>query len=181
MTGVQTCALPIWAIGERDALLLLALVLLLRCVLDTWDTVYYALPFIFALLVWEVCGDNARNARPPVLALASTVLAWLSFQWLPEHASPDAQAAFFLAWTLALCAGLALRLYAPTVLANQPSAGDRSGGDTPHPPFGQRARPAGISDTSELPPAPSPAGIALEQRAAQEMTVSSLGSPVSTS
>jgi hypothetical protein len=167
------------AVGERDALLLLAFVLLLRCLLDTWDEVYYLLPFVLALLAWETCGDNA--ARPPVLALASTVLAWLSFQWLPEHVSPDLQASFFLAWTLPLCAGLALRLYAPTVLANQPSAGDRSGGDTPHPHFGQRARPAGISDTSGLPPAPSPAGIALEQRAAQEMTVSSLGSPVSTS
>jgi hypothetical protein len=54
--------------------------------------------------------------RPPALALASKVLAWLSFQWLPTHgASPDAQAAVFLVWTLPLAAGLALRLYAPGV------------------------------------------------------------------
>ncbi len=129
------------ALSERDALLLLALVLLLRCLLDTWDTVYYALPFVFALLAWEVCGDNAR---PPVLALASTALAWVSFQWLPAHnASADLQAAFFLAWTLPLCAGLALRLYGGSPL---------------------RARHAGSARV-----------------AAQEITVRSLGSPVSTS
>lgn len=98
-------------IGERDALLLLALVLLVRCVLDTWDTAYYALPFVLALLVWETRG---KSAHPPVLALASTVLAWVSYQWLGAHgASPDAQAVAFMAWTLPLVAGLALRLYTP--------------------------------------------------------------------
>ena len=35
--------------------------MLLRCVLDTWDTVYYLLPFVLALLAWEV----ARPGRPP--------------------------------------------------------------------------------------------------------------------
>ena len=65
---------------EQDALLALALVLLLRCLLDTWDAVYYPLPFVLALLAWEV-GGPARN--PPVLALAASVLVWISFQWLP--------------------------------------------------------------------------------------------------
>jgi hypothetical protein len=95
---------------EREALLALALLLLLRCVLDTWDNVYYPLPFLFALLAWEVRGPGAR---PPVLALSSTVLAWVSFQWLAAHVSPDAQAAFFLAWSLPLSAMLGLWLYAP--------------------------------------------------------------------
>ena len=36
----------------RSALLALALAMLLRCVLDTWDTEYYLLPFVFALLAW---------------------------------------------------------------------------------------------------------------------------------
>jgi Glycosyltransferase family 87 len=113
---------------ERTALLTLALLLLLRCVLDTWDAVYYPLPFIFALLAWEVRGPdrggvdqrpaiNQRSEihrRPPVLALSSTVLAWMSFQWLPAHGgSPDLQAAFFLAWTLPLAGALAMRLFAP--------------------------------------------------------------------
>jgi hypothetical protein len=97
-------------LSERDALLGLAVLLLMRCLLDTWDTVYYPLPFVLALLAWEVGGSSAR---PPLLALSSTVLAWVSFQWSPTHLSPDAQAAFFLAWTLPLAALLALALYAP--------------------------------------------------------------------
>jgi len=108
-------------LSERTALLALALVLLLRCVLDTWDAVYYPLPFVFALLAWEVCAPEAASAgrrsqleRPPVLALSSTVLAWVSFQWLPAHGgSPDLQAAFFLAWTLPLAGALGLCLFAP--------------------------------------------------------------------
>jgi hypothetical protein len=83
---------------------------LLRCVLDTWDTAYYMLPFIFALLAWEVSG---APQRPPVLAVAVTALAWISFEWLPGHVSADIQSAFFLAWSLPLCAALAWLLYAP--------------------------------------------------------------------
>lgn len=97
-------------VGERDVLLVLALAMLVRCLLDDWDVMYYLLPFIFALLAWEVCGPTKR---PPVLALSSTVLAWISFQWLPSHVSPDIQAAFFLAWSLPLAGGLAFALYAP--------------------------------------------------------------------
>jgi hypothetical protein len=97
-------------LSERDALLALALLLLMRCLLDTWDTVYYPIPFIFALFAWEVRGPSKR---PPVLALSSTVLAWISFQWSPAHVSPDAQAALFLAWSLPLAALLAVALYLP--------------------------------------------------------------------
>jgi hypothetical protein len=97
-------------LSERDALLALSLLLLLRCLLDTWDTIYYMLPFVLALLAWEVRGESDH---PPLLALASTVLAWISFQWLPAHVSADAQAAFFLAWTLPLAVMLSLRLFWP--------------------------------------------------------------------
>jgi hypothetical protein len=98
------------ALSEQDALLALALVLLLRCLLDTWDTVYYALPFLLALLAWEAGMDTRR---PPVLALLASVLVWISFQWLPQHVSADVQAAFFLAWALPSAGWLALRLFAP--------------------------------------------------------------------
>jgi len=96
--------------GQSDALALLALLLLLRCVLDTWDTVYYPIPFVLAMLAWESLG---AQRRPAMLALSSTVLAWVSFQWLPAHVSADLQAAFFLIWTVPLATGLALHLYAP--------------------------------------------------------------------
>jgi hypothetical protein len=93
----------------REALLLLALLMLLRCMLDTWDTSYYLLPFLLALTAWEAIGERGL----PAAALASTVVAWFGFVWLPLHASPDAQAAFFLAWTLPLATALAWRLCAP--------------------------------------------------------------------
>lgn len=94
---------------ETEALLLLALLLLLRCMLDTWDVVYYALPFVLALTAWE----TAVSRRPPVLALASAVAVWAGWRWLPGFASADAQAAFFIAWSVALAIGLARVLYLP--------------------------------------------------------------------
>ncbi len=127
------------AVGRADALLLLALLLLLRCMLDTWDNVYYPLPFILALLVWETC----TLPRPPILALAATVLVWFNV-WLSTHLSADAQAVFFLAWALPLGAGLALRLYAPErvgrwldALGSRPPAKPRP---APYPPYAQPAR-----------------------------------------
>jgi hypothetical protein len=109
------------AVGERsrrvltesDALLLLAVVLLARCMLDTWDNVYYPLPFVLALLCWEGLSFH----RPPILALCSTVAVWAGCRWMASFASADAQAAFFLAWTLPLALGLSLVLYAPERLA----------------------------------------------------------------
>jgi hypothetical protein len=98
------------ALGEQQALLALALVLLLRCLLDTWDTVYYPLPFLFALLAWEV-GRPGRSL--PTLALCASVLAWVNFVWIGEYVSADVQAAFFLAWTLPLAAWLGFQLHTP--------------------------------------------------------------------
>jgi hypothetical protein len=116
-------AAALWrrALREQDALLALTLALLLRCLLDTWDTSYYTIPFLLALLAWEV-SDNP--CRPPVLALACTVLAWASFQWLPEHASADLQSAAFLAWSVPLAGWLGLRLL---------SAGHRAPAEKPPP------------------------------------------------
>jgi len=113
-----------WTLGEQDALLALALLLLLRCVLDTWDTVYYPLPFVLALLAWEATRETSR---PPVLALAASALVWVSFQWLPLHASADVQSAFFLAWSLPLAIALGARLYGPPRRSTElPALGLRS-------------------------------------------------------
>jgi hypothetical protein len=97
------------SISEREALMLLALLLLVRCMLDTWDTAYYALPFLLALTSCESLGPHGL----PVLALGATALAWIDFEWLRTHASPDAQAALFLAWTLPLAVALGVALFAP--------------------------------------------------------------------
>jgi hypothetical protein len=102
-------------VSERDALLLLALVLLLRCVLDTWNTGYYMIPFLLALLSWEAL-DPSR--RPPVLALVLVVLPWFAVEELSAHGvSPDTQAAIYLIWTLSLAAALGVALYAPRRLS----------------------------------------------------------------
>jgi Glycosyltransferase family 87 len=94
---------------EQGALLLLALLLLLRCMLDTWDNIYYPIPFVLALLAWEALTLR----RAPVLALSSAVVVWADCRWLPSFASADVQAVFFTAWTVPLAAGLAFALYAP--------------------------------------------------------------------
>jgi hypothetical protein len=90
--------------GGDNVLLLLALLLLLRCVLDPWNIVYYELPFVLALLSWEAL---ARPQQPPVLALAASAIVWLTFQSVPRWLSPDMQCVFFLAWSLPLAGWLA--------------------------------------------------------------------------
>ena len=95
--------------GGEQILLLLALLLLLRCVLDPWNVVYYELPFLIALLAWEAL---CRPERPPVIALTATALTWLTFQRAPELLSPDMQCVLFLAWSLPLAVWLARTAFA---------------------------------------------------------------------
>jgi len=114
---IVAVSVPLTVLAARrravDALLLLALLLALRSALDTWDTVYYPLPFLFALLTWEAL----RRRRPPVLALAASVAVWLVFIVAPEHLSADAQAAVFLVAALPALAALATELYFPGAIA----------------------------------------------------------------
>jgi hypothetical protein len=93
----------------EQVLLLLAVLLLGRCVLDPWNSVYYGLPFLLALLAWE---SLCRSDRPPVLTVAATALTWASFEWVPQWVGPDAQCALYLAWTLPLGAWLAHAAFA---------------------------------------------------------------------
>ena len=76
-----------WAprIDGEQVLLLLALLLLLRCVLDPWNTSYYELPFLLSLVAWEAL---CRPERPPVLALAASLIVWVTFQEAPRMAEP---------------------------------------------------------------------------------------------
>jgi len=88
---------------------LLALLLLLRCMLDPWNTSYYQLPFLFALLSWEAL---CRPSRPPVLTLAATAAVWVTYVSLRD-ANPDLLCAAMLAWSLPMAAWLARELFAP--------------------------------------------------------------------
>ncbi len=104
----------IWLLRRRrlrsarlDALALLALALLARCLLDPWDNVYYALPFLLALTAWETLARR----RPPLLAMIATMLVPLSFELAPSYLSADGQSLLFLAWTVPLAGLLAAALY----------------------------------------------------------------------
>ncbi len=114
--------------GER-ILLLLALLFLLRCVLDPWNNVYYELPFLLALLAWEAL---CRAERPPVLTLAATAAVWMTFEWAPRSLSPDMQSVALLAWSLPLAAYLARQAFWPSAPARRAPA----------------AVPAGLAQTS---------------------------------
>jgi hypothetical protein len=69
-----------------SALALLALLLLLRCMLDPSDHVYYHLPFLLALLAWE-----SRVSRAPVRALLAAGLLWLVFHTISGIAGLSVQ------------------------------------------------------------------------------------------
>ena len=95
--------------GRKDALLLLAFLLAIRFALDSWDTVYYPLPFIFALLAWEPLSRR----RPPVLSLIASIVVWALFVLAPGHLSADAQSGVFLVVTVPALLALATALFAP--------------------------------------------------------------------
>lgn len=100
-------ALAWWRRRSADtALALLALVLLTRCVLDTWNTDYYALPLLFALLAHEAVARR----RAPVATLVLVLALWVCFALVR---TPDAQAAAYLLVAGAAWAGLALAAFAP--------------------------------------------------------------------
>jgi glycosyl transferase family 87 len=107
-------AIPLAALWLRrpgprtDALLLLALLLLLRCLLDPWNIIYYHLPLVIALLAWEViCGR-----RIPIVSLVTTGAVWLSFETY-DTALGYGPWLVYLAWTVPLAAYLARELYRP--------------------------------------------------------------------
>lgn len=94
----------------RSPLLLLAFLLLLRCVLDPWDIGYYPLPFLLALASWE-CLSGKPGA--PYRAVGATVMTWLVFVLVPRHVGVDAQSVAFAAVALPAVGVLARSLYRP--------------------------------------------------------------------
>lgn len=82
----------------EQCLALLALLLLVRCLLDPTNHIYYQVPFVIALTAWE-----ARTRSAPVLALLTTAGVWLSFHTVAGLASLDVQ---FLAYMAAVLPAL---------------------------------------------------------------------------
>ena len=118
-------AVPLSLLAWRrrsDPLLLLALLFMLRCILDPWNTAYYALPAILALVLWE----STRTERMPVFALSLTMLTWATWEWVVPAASADVESLFYLAWSLPLVGLLAWKLYAPPLAMPALSRGGRA-------------------------------------------------------
>jgi hypothetical protein len=96
-----------------DTFGLLALLLLLRCLLDPTDNDYYHTPFLLSLLAWE--GMRIRGV--PAVSLLAVLGLWatISSPWLsPESLGDQFYAvnnAFYLAWTLPLATWLAFVLF----------------------------------------------------------------------
>ncbi|HLI60332.1 MAG TPA: glycosyltransferase family 87 protein [Solirubrobacteraceae bacterium] len=93
----------------RDATLLLALLLLLRCALDPWDVVYYPAPFLMALLAWE----TTTQEHPPLLSIAAPLVTWYVFQGLtyPFTVGQDATGGIFAVVTIGAIGAIGRRLF----------------------------------------------------------------------
>jgi hypothetical protein len=91
-------SLPLARRGDRSVsgcLALLALLFLLRCLLDPSNWVYYELPFVIALTAWE-----ARTAPAPLLSLLAIAALLLVFNTISSLASLDVQYVAYLLITL---------------------------------------------------------------------------------
>jgi Glycosyltransferase family 87 len=82
-----------------SAAAVLALLLLLRCVLDPVDNEYYHVPFLLALLAYETVNRRDVRGIPPATLFSAAGL-WLTFDVLDLHgAAPQLTNAVYLAWT----------------------------------------------------------------------------------
>ena len=91
--------------NRDDALGVLALALLLRCMLDPWNLVYYHLPLAVSLAAWE--GRRGRDL--PVLSVVVNAACWLTFITYDARTGYGPYVAY-LVWTVPLAAGLAVAL-----------------------------------------------------------------------
>jgi len=92
-----------------DALALLALLFLLRSLLDPVNNAYYHVPFLLSLAAWEAI---ARRGPPVVSMLCSVTIYYAIYKagWTDDIALRNA---IYLAATLPAGAWIAVRLYAP--------------------------------------------------------------------
>ena len=93
-----------------DALALLALLFLLRCLLDPVNNAYYHVPGLLALIAWE--GLTRRGA--PVVSVASAAAIYYTIYkagWTDDVAARNAM---YLLATVPVGVWLAVRLYLPS-------------------------------------------------------------------
>jgi hypothetical protein len=80
LASVPLAAIVVWRRGwhppAEACLALLALLFLIRCVLDPQNLFYYHLPFVVALIAWEGYGRR----RMPWLSITTLVLLYVVFE-----------------------------------------------------------------------------------------------------
>ena len=110
---ILVAALPLAALFARrrtapvDALALLALAFLLRCVLDPVDNAYYHAPLVLALLAWEALS---RSRRLPLVSMLTCTALWVTFDHVEPVARPAVTNIVYLSWTTLLFAYLVYAL-----------------------------------------------------------------------
>jgi hypothetical protein len=103
---------------KDDVLGVLALVFLLRCMLDPWNLVYYELPLVVSLAAWE-----ARKGRDlPALSVVATAATWLTFVTYDSHVGNGPFFAY-LAWSVPLALGLGWHLLVKPIRLGSKEAG----------------------------------------------------------
>lgn len=100
--------------SRETALTLLALLFLLRCVLDPMTVGYYHVPLLVSLVTLEAL----HRRGPPLLTLISSAVMWVLVARIPWGLEPNKVAAIYLAWSLPLAAYLGAKVYAPTVTSS---------------------------------------------------------------
>jgi hypothetical protein len=93
----------------EEMLLPLALVFLLRCVLDPLTLSYHHLPFIATMGCYELLGRR----RFPLVTIYSSAAIWALAKWVAPTASVYTLNQVYLAWALPLTAYLAYRVFGP--------------------------------------------------------------------
>jgi hypothetical protein len=108
-----------------DPLALLALVFLVRCLLDPLSNVYHHAPFVLALLAWE----TTHRRGLPALTLLSSAALWATWNTIAPLHAPALTNAAYLLWALPMTAFLVVcalaierprRLPTPSALAARP-------------------------------------------------------------
>jgi glycosyl transferase family 87 len=93
----------------EDALALLALIFLLRCMLDPLTYSYHHAPFLIALVAYEAIVRRGI----PVLAIVAGAALWLTGSVIAPTGDPDLLNRFYILWTLPFAVYLVLTLFFP--------------------------------------------------------------------